>query len=260
MPKEKNKVMTVLYEQEVFNRPFKVYGTREEPLFLAKDVAAMLGNADAAQMIRHIDSDEKVLRTMYGEPHSKGGNPNMWFLTERGLYEVLFRSRKPIAKEFKSKVKDILFSIRTTGQYNTANTSLVSTMEMLIGSIQSIVDVQCQILKRLEHLERPALEVPVRKINYFTDSVENKNRERLMDAVDKLAKLTGNTGNGILHQLYVAIEKEMAISVRGYTTTYQVESGNRSASPVYMIAAIDEVFEVAMDLLTKAIASYSVFK
>lgn len=256
MPKEKNKVMTVLYEKEVFARPFKVYGTREEPLFLAKDVAQMLEHKDVTSMIRSIDSEEKLLRTISGA----GQRREQWFLTERGLYEVLFRSRKPIAKEFKSKVKDILYSIRTTGQYNTADTSLVSTMEMLIGSIQSIVDVQCQILKRLEHLERPALEVPVRKINYFTDSAENKNRERLMDAVDELAKLTGNTGNGILHQLYVAIEKELDISVRGYTTTYQVESGNRSASPVYMIAATDEVFAVAMDLLTKAIASYSVFK
>ena len=42
-----------------------------------------------------------------------------WFLTENGLYEVLMQSRKPIAKEFKKKVKEILKSIRKNGAYMT---------------------------------------------------------------------------------------------------------------------------------------------
>ena len=41
----------------------------------------------------------------------------MWFLTEDGLYEVLMQSRKPIAKQFKKKVKEILKQIRKTGGY-----------------------------------------------------------------------------------------------------------------------------------------------
>lgn len=38
-------------------------------------------------------------------------------LTEEGLYEVLFQSRKPIAKLFKKGVKTILKEIRTKGGY-----------------------------------------------------------------------------------------------------------------------------------------------
>lgn len=41
------------------------------------------------------------------------------FLTEDGLYEVLMRSTKPLAKEFKKQVKHILKTIRKTGMYAT---------------------------------------------------------------------------------------------------------------------------------------------
>ena len=33
-----------------------------------------------------------------------GGNQEMWFLTENGVYEVLMLSRKPISKDFKKGV------------------------------------------------------------------------------------------------------------------------------------------------------------
>ena len=42
-------------------------------------------------------------------------------LTEDGLYEVLMQSRKPIAKQFKKKVKEILKDIRKHGIYATDN-------------------------------------------------------------------------------------------------------------------------------------------
>lgn len=55
-----------------------------------------------------IDEEERVLHNV----HTLGGNQEMWFLTEDGLYEVLMQSRKPIAKEFKKEVKRILKKIR----------------------------------------------------------------------------------------------------------------------------------------------------
>ena len=39
---------------------------------------------------------------------ASGQRREMWFLTEDGLYEVLMQSRKPVAKEFKKKVKNML--------------------------------------------------------------------------------------------------------------------------------------------------------
>lgn len=47
-----------------------------------------------------------------------GQDRDVWFLTEDGLYEVLMQSRKPIAKQFKRGVKEILKSLRRTGSYS----------------------------------------------------------------------------------------------------------------------------------------------
>ncbi len=64
-------------------------------------------------MLKKIDEDEKLIQTLF----ASGQKREMWFLTEDGLYEVLMQSRKPIAKQFKKKVKQILKQIRQTGGY-----------------------------------------------------------------------------------------------------------------------------------------------
>lgn len=55
-------------------------------------------------MLKSIDDDEKVKVNNLHSENRTGGN-GTWFLTENGLYEVLMLSRKPKAKQFKSKVK-----------------------------------------------------------------------------------------------------------------------------------------------------------
>lgn len=105
--------LKVLDEREVLGKEFKMYGTIENPLFLAKSVAEWIEHTDLSRMVNLVDDDEKLKRTLY----VSGQNRNMWFLTEDGLYEVLMQSRKPIAKAFKKEVKQILKQIRMTGGY-----------------------------------------------------------------------------------------------------------------------------------------------
>ena len=93
----------------------KIYGTAENPLFLAKDIADMLEIKNNRDMLNNVDEDEKLMSLV----STSGQNRNMWFLTEDGLYEVLMTSRKPQAKVFKKKVKEILKSIRKNGAYMT---------------------------------------------------------------------------------------------------------------------------------------------
>lgn len=112
--------LKVLNEQEVLGKQFRVYGTAEEPLFLAKDVAEWIEHSKPSVMIESVDEDEKVkVNNVYFENRT-GGN-GTWFLTEDGLYEVLMQSRKPIAKQFKKEVKEILKTIRKHGIYATDN-------------------------------------------------------------------------------------------------------------------------------------------
>ena len=81
----------------------------EEPLFRAKDVAEWIEIFNVSQMVQSVDEDEKGIYNVY----TLGGNQDVLFLTENGVYEVLMLSRKPVAKEFKKEVKKMLHALRT---------------------------------------------------------------------------------------------------------------------------------------------------
>lgn len=126
--------LQVINEQEVLGKHFTVYGTADEPLFVAKDVAEWIEYdlSSVNKMLDKIDEDEKLVGTLF----RSGQNREVWFLTENGLYEVLMQSRKPLAKEFKKKVKEILKSIRKHGLY--AIDDLLDNPDMAIAALQKL--------------------------------------------------------------------------------------------------------------------------
>lgn len=136
--------LKVLNEQEVLGKQFRVYGTAEEPLFLAKDVAEWIeyDTSSVNKMITNVDDDEKVRKNV----PTLGGTQKSWCLTESGLYEVLMQSRKPIAKQFKKEVKEILKAIRKHGIYATDN---------VIDNILNNPDFGIELLTKLKE-ERAA--------------------------------------------------------------------------------------------------------
>ena len=143
--------LQVINEQEILGKIFRVYGTVEEPLFLAKDVAEWIdysktsqGYYNVSKMLMTIDEDEKVTIT-----NSNSGGSKL-FLTEDGLYEVLMQSRKPIAKQFKKKVKEILKSLRlnkiqiqltSTNNNNIYDTQQINDLINTVNNLASTVNV-----------------------------------------------------------------------------------------------------------------------
>ena len=121
-----NEELKIINEQEVLGKDFKIYGSIDEPLFLAKDVAEWIeyDKSSINKMLNKIDEDEKVRNIV----PTLGGAQEMWLLTENGLYEVLMQSRKPIAKQFKKEVKKILKQIRKTGGYIPITTATARPM------------------------------------------------------------------------------------------------------------------------------------
>ena len=105
------KSLEIIEKRVVLEKEFAIYGSIENPLFLAKDVANWIEHNQVARMIEIVDEDEKLKCLI----STSGQGREMWFLTEDGVYEVLMQSRKPIAKEFKKEVKKILKQIRLTG-------------------------------------------------------------------------------------------------------------------------------------------------
>ena len=112
--------LKVINEQEILGKQFRIYGDFDNPLFLAKDVAEWIEHSKASVMLNMVDEDEKLKETMF----TSGQNREVWFLTENGVYEVLMKSDKPIAKDFKKAVKEVLKTIRKTGGYVAENRAI----------------------------------------------------------------------------------------------------------------------------------------
>lgn len=158
-----NNPIKVLSETELLGHKFTVYGTAENPLFLAKEVAECIdyaktsqGYYDVSRMVGTVDEEEKYLRTIFVD----GRNYEMWFLTEDGLYEVLMQSRKPIAKAFKKGVKEILKTIRKTGGYIATKSD--DTPEEIMARALTIA--QATLAKREERLKQLEAENEHKKV------------------------------------------------------------------------------------------------
>lgn len=106
-------VLTVIQETEILGNKILMYGSIDNPYFMATDVAKWIEHSNARSMIKTVDDDEKGVKNVY----TLGGIQNKWFLTEDGLYECCMQSRKPIAKQMKKEIKQYLKQIRKTGGY-----------------------------------------------------------------------------------------------------------------------------------------------
>ena len=131
--KKLTEVIKVIAEKEICGKQFRVWGTFDNPLFLAKDVGTAIGYKDnpslSVTISKLVDDDEKIKIAV--SPMLLKGRDRVdcmtnwrnakpqkaWFLTEDGLYEVLMVSKMPKAKQFKKEVKKILKDIRLTGGY-----------------------------------------------------------------------------------------------------------------------------------------------
>lgn len=64
--------LEIINEQEVLGKDFKVYGTFDNPLFLAKDVAEWIEHSNARMMLQKVDEDEKT-KELYPVNNPYGG-------------------------------------------------------------------------------------------------------------------------------------------------------------------------------------------
>lgn len=91
-----------------------IKGTINEPLFRASDVGQILDMTNIRTNIQNFDNTEKVIYTI----ETQGGTQQVTFLTEKGLYKILFRSRKAIAEQFQNWVCEVIKEIRLNGVYD----------------------------------------------------------------------------------------------------------------------------------------------
>ena len=101
------------------DHPVRVLDLDGEPWFVAADIANVLGYSAASAMARSLDESEKGVHSL----HTLGGHQDLTVISEPGLYEAIFNSRRPEAKKFKTWVKaEVLPQIRKTGSYGQVET------------------------------------------------------------------------------------------------------------------------------------------
>jgi len=93
--------------------PINIQGTIDEPLFQANQIGKLLGIKNISDNILDFSSNEKVIDKTY----TLGGMQKTIFLSERGLYKLLARSRKPIAKKFQDWMVNVIKELRQQGEY-----------------------------------------------------------------------------------------------------------------------------------------------
>lgn len=132
--KELTKVIKVIAEKEVCGKKFRVWGTPEEPLFLAKDVAQWLGyegRSAGKNMCRNLNKDEKVKHTAWVPKGTVYQRQATLFVNEKGLYKAIMKSDKPEAEPFKDWVFDeVLPCIRKHGFYSKDQARLDRILKM----------------------------------------------------------------------------------------------------------------------------------
>lgn len=122
----------------------RVVMVNEEPYFVGKDVAEILGYSNASKALAdHVDDDDKLNNESLSSLGQRGG----WIINESGLYSLILCSKLPSAKRFKKWItSEVLPSIHKHGLYAT---------DQVIDNILNNPDFGIELLTRLKE-ERAA--------------------------------------------------------------------------------------------------------
>ncbi|EHT8053733.1 phage antirepressor [Staphylococcus pseudintermedius] len=177
--------------------PVRTLTIEDEPYFVGKDVANILGYKNGSRDINtHVDEEDKLTYQI----STAGQRRNQTIINESGLYSLIFSSKLDSAKRFKRWVtSEVLPAIRKHGIYATD-----SVIEQTIQNPDYIIHVLTEFKKEREG--RLVAEQQVKelkpKATYYDLVLQNKS----LLSVSKIAKDYGMSAralNKLLHELGV---------------------------------------------------------
>lgn len=183
-------------ELQIFKSPqfgeVRTAGTAEDPIFCASDICRALGYANGRKAIAdHCDDGDVTKR----DTPTPSGTQTMTFVTESGLYSLIFGSKLESAKQFKRWVtSDVLPSIRRHGMYATEATveSMLNDPENAIRMLQAYQRERAERLAAQREVERlEAQEVENKPKVVYADAVAGSSSACL---IGELAKMIAQNG------------------------------------------------------------------
>ena len=196
-----------------------IKGTVNDPLFRASDVGVVLDIASIRSVLRDYDESEKVVHTM----HTLGGSQEVTFLTEKRLYKVLFRSRKPIAQKFQNWVCEVVKEIRVTGIYNMQKEidKKQEELEQTKGEMASLEDTKKKEYETKLEKEKVLEREKILLKEYDTAcAIVYIIRVKTLEHVGKYIIKIGESRRGISGSNYIIIKDIINIVLSKFVTVY----------------------------------------
>ena len=182
----------------------------EQPWFVGKDVASVLGYADTfGALKKHVDAEDKT--TLSIQQSDSNYKTTATIINESGLYSLIISSKLPSAKQFKHWVtSDILPTIRQHGAYLTPE-----KVEEVLMNPDTIIKLATQLKAEREGRIKAeaALKAATPKVEYYD---EYMNREETFTVT-----FVANTLAMGQHQLYKKL-REIGWLCKPYGCSHQV--------------------------------------
>lgn len=186
-------------EVKIFNNPkfgdVRIFIVNNEPWFVGKDVALLLGYAKPENALStHVDDEDKTITLIQGTGSNYKSNTTI--INESGMYSLVFGSRLKTAKDFKHWVtSDVLPSIRKTGGYISTNDNMTESeiMARAVLVANSTIEKRNERIRQLEadNAEKARAIEEAQPSIVFTQAVSGSVSSCL---VGELAKLIDQSG------------------------------------------------------------------
>lgn len=177
----------------------RIVTINEEPYFVGKDVADILGYKKPENAIaNHVDDEDKTTTLIQGTGSNYKSKAVV--INESGLYSLILSSKLPQAKEFKHWVtSEVLPAIRKHGAYMTS-----AKIEEVLTDPDTIIQLATQLKQ-----EREGRLIAEQKVNELTPKATYYDKvlaDKSLVTITQIAKdygMSGRAMNKKLHELKV---------------------------------------------------------
>ena len=181
----------------------------DEPYFVGKDVAEILGYADTfGALKKHVDEEDKqnCQNSSFESPRG------LTIINESGLYSLILSSKLPTAKKFKHWITaEVIPSIRKHGAYMTEQ-----TIEQALTNPDFLIQLATQL--KTEKEKNKSLEVKVSaltvdnqimqpKAEYFDELVDRNLLTNIRDTAKELKVKQKDFVNFLIEKKYLYRDK-----------------------------------------------------
>ncbi|MCD8898376.1 BRO family protein [Mammaliicoccus sciuri] len=230
-------------ELQTFNfeeLPVRTLTVNDEPHFVGKDVADVLGYSNASKaVIVHVDEEDKLTSMI---SHTRNGNLSQsktTLINESGLYSLIFSSKLDSSKRFKRWVtSEVLPTLRKTGSYQVKPLTTSEQIQLIaqgntelderVTAIEESYPIMHGQAKHIQQLvARKVAEIVRNKFNGYYKETSKKLFAEIYRSIKKIFQVP--TYNCIPRGRYEEAVKFIEQWQPSYETVYQLELNLKEA-------------------------------